>query len=111
MTGVTVPRSGRLRLPGRVWWRDTRAAVLHLLTGALLWLVPLALVLALVSLAVMKKGVLSRFPGGDVDKGTRAIIGFALLGVGFLVLYGLTPRFTAAQRVRFQMTLGVRLVP
>src|SRR5690348_12277775 len=108
--GVPLPhaRGRRLRLPPAAWWRDTRAAVLHLLAGTLLWSVPLGPVLVLFSLVAMKGGPLA---GTGMDKGSRAVIALSVLAVGFLVLYALAPRFTAMQRVRFEMILGVRLAP
>jgi signal transduction histidine kinase len=96
----------RAAVSARLWSRRTWRAVAHLARGAVLWVVPLGVVVALASLIAAKRGVLSGLPKGAHIQG-----GFLTLAVGLLVLVALTPRYTARQRNRFRRTLGVELAP
>jgi signal transduction histidine kinase len=98
-------------VPAAAWSRRTWLAVVHLITGGLLWLVPAGLVLVLMGLSVKNKSSL-RWPAlGGSEKPARVFTALVLLPLALLVLLALTSRFTAWQRARFRAFLGTELVP
>jgi signal transduction histidine kinase len=95
-------------LPAALWSRRTWLALAHLFAGGLLWAVPAYLAVGLAGIAARLSRTLAPASYG---KPFALAVGLAVLAVALLVLYALTPRFTAWQRARFRAALGVELVP
>ncbi|HKS98318.1 MAG TPA: sensor histidine kinase [Rugosimonospora sp.] len=94
-------------VPAVLWSRRTWFALAHLVTGGLLWAVPLYLAVGLAGAATKA----SRKLFGQQGKLFHLSAGLLVFGLGLLVLFALTPRFTAWQRGRFRAVLGVALLP
>ena len=109
---MTDPVGARWReVPAAVWSRRTWLSIVHLGSGALLWLVPAGVLMALMSL-ILTNSVRVRWPGltGFDALGTVLTVAVTLLPV-LLVLLASTSRFTAWQRARFRGLLGEVLTP
>jgi signal transduction histidine kinase len=95
-------------VPAALWSRRTWLALAHLVTGGLLWAVPAYLAVGLAGAATKLSRTLD---GTGHSKLVDLSVGLAVLAVALLVLFAMTPRFTAWQRARFRAVLGVHLVP
>jgi signal transduction histidine kinase len=95
-------------VPAALWSRRTWLAVAHLATGALLWAVPVYLVVGVAAVGVR---VSQKLDGDRHEKVRYVSVGLAVFIVALFALFALTPRFTAWQRARFRALLGVDLVP
>jgi hypothetical protein len=105
-------RRGRWReLPGTLWSRRTWLFVAHLLTGGVLWLVPVSLVAVIVGIGVMKRLPLGGLQIAGSAKPVRMVVGLVGFVLALFALVALVSRLTAWQRTRFHLILGEDLLP
>jgi signal transduction histidine kinase len=95
-------------VPAALWSRRSWLALAHLVTGALLWAVPVYLAVTLAGAGAL---VSRSVQGARHEKVLDLWVALVVLTATLPVLFALTPRFSGWQRARFRAVLGVDLAP